>query len=207
MANKINSTNLLMLVAIVAVGFASVNLIITINKIGDIKTLTGYAFDTATANLTITENIQINFTTDNINWGSGYVTGTNTSATLNTLGIMNGTGWTPVSAGLILENIGNVNVTLNLSSSANAATFIGGDTITPLFQWDVSEATGNTGACSPGVNISVWTSVTTTPQIACTNFGATGTMDELEIDLQVVIPDNAEGTKGATITATASALP
>ncbi|MBU4070452.1 MAG: hypothetical protein KJ646_05710 [Nanoarchaeota archaeon] len=206
MANKINSTNLLMLVAIVAVGFATINLIITIDKIGDIQTLTGYAVDTAWANLTILSNVIVNFTTENVSWGSGYVPSGSPSCELDTQGNTNCTGFVTVSTGLILENIGNEDVSLNLSSSKAAAAFIGG--VSPAFQWNVSEAAGNAGACGAGaLNISSWTDITTAHQIACNNFTFLDARDAFEIDLRIVIPVTAStDAKGATITATATAL-
>lgn len=204
MANKINSTNLLMLIAVVAVCFATVNLIITIDKIGDIQTLTGYVTDTGWTNLTIASNVIVNFTTESIDWGSGYVNATFTNCELTTQNVNNCTDFTSVSTGLILVNIGNEDVSLNLSSSKAAAAFIGGDS--PVFQWNVSES--EVGACGAGaLNISAWTDITTTHQIACENFTFLDASDVFEIDLRIVIPNNAETeAKGATIIATATAL-
>ena len=114
------ATDALMFVAVVAVALASINLIITINKIGDFKSLTGFMADTGTANLTIQSNIQIKFNLSNINWGSGYVSTGNETAELNTEGFMNGTGWYNISQGLILENIGSTDCQVNLTASKNA---------------------------------------------------------------------------------------
>src|SRR3989339_745101 len=126
---NIKLDNALMIVAIIAVGFAFVNLMTTIDKFRDIQSLTGYATDTGTAS--------VNFTLDLIDWGSGYVNANATSATLVTNGTMVGTtGFNTVSNGLTIENIGNNNVTLNLSADKNAATFVGGTT--PAFQWNVT---------------------------------------------------------------------
>jgi len=197
------STDLLMIIAIIAVVFAAVNLVIIINKIGGIETLTGFAIDTGTANLSITGVAQINFTTYVIDWGSGYVNASELSCELNTNGINNCTDFTTVSTGLILENIGNVNVTLNLTSDKNAASFIGGSDVTPIYEWNVSES--EAGSCQPATNITSYTTVTTTSQLACEQFGY-DTLDTLEIDLKVVIPSDAVGTKGSTITATATAI-
>lgn len=202
------SIDLLMIIAIIAVVFAAVNLVIIINKIGGIETLTGFAIDTGTANLSITGVAQVNFTTYVINWGSGYVNASELSCELNTNGINNCTDFTTVSTGLILENIGNVNVTLNLSSDKNAASFIGGSDVTPIYEWNVSN--NEAGSCVNGTGfvkteITTYTTVTTTPQLACEQFGY-DTLDTLEIDLKVVIPSDAAGTKGSVITATATAI-
>lgn len=191
----------LVLIAVIAILFAAFNLIIQFDRI---KELTGFATDTGTANLTIESLANVNFTTDNINWGSGYVNSTEDSATLNTEGVMNGTDWTTISSGLILENIGNVNVTVNLSAASVAADFIGGDTVTPEFKWKVSDSEAN--SCNLGPNITTYTEVTTSEQVACSNMGYQASVDTIEIDLMVLVPRNAVGTKGNVITAEATAV-
>lgn len=205
------STELLMFVAIIAVALASINLIITINKIGDFRTLVGFVTDIGTANLTISSNIQVNFTLDNLDWGSGTVAGTNDSCELSTYGVMNGTGFNNLTEGLTLENIGNADATLNLTASKNAASFIGGSVVTPQFQWNITYNGTETGTCpnplgNDGLkNITVWTDVTTTSggTRACDNFTWRGSEDEIQVEVRIVIPSDAEGTKGVTITADA----
>ncbi len=198
------STDLLMIVAIAAVALATLNLIITVNKIGDYKTLSGFATDTGVANLTIQSNAQINFTTENITWGTGYVPIGETECELNTEGVMNCTGFNTISTGLIIENIGNENVNLSLESSKDAAGFIGPGA---EFQWKVSEAQGN--SCTPAIDITAWTDVTTSHfEQVCSNFTALDSQDEIGVDLRVVIPSTGISTdaKGVTITANADTV-
>ena len=178
---NIKLDNALMIVAIIAVGFAFVNLMTTIDKFRDIQSLTGYATDTGIANLTILSTASINFTTFQIQWGEGYINTTATIANLSTDGLNSGQGWNNVTDALILENIGNVNVSINLSADKNAATFVGGTT--PAFQWNVTN-NDTSKTCDPGINISSYPAVDTTMQVACTNMGWESTMDSLEIDLK-----------------------
>ena len=195
--------NVLLVVAIVAVTLAMFNLVVTVNKLDDIERMTGFATDMGTANLTIEGSASVNFTTDNINWGSGFVNESEVSATLNTEGTMTGTDWTVVSSGLVLENTGNTNVTLNFTSSKDAADFIGGTN--PSFQWRVSDVESN--SCVTGSLISSYTDVTTTSQLACTDMAWENARDTLEIDLQLVVPQDAVAeAKGTVITATATAI-
>ncbi|KHO52794.1 MAG: hypothetical protein QT05_C0015G0007 [archaeon GW2011_AR13] len=95
-----------------------------------------------------------------------------------------------------------MNVSINLSSDKAAATFIGGNS--PTFEWKVSS--NETNACKDPTNITAYTTVTTTEQLACTNFGWADTADKLEIDLRVGIGSGAAGEKTATITAEATAI-
>jgi len=206
------STDLLLFVAIIAVVFASINLMVTINKVGDLKSLTGFASDQATANLTILTNIDIIFNLSIINWGSGYVSTGNLSAELNTEGYMNGTGWTNISQGLILENVGSSDCQFNLTSSKNASEFIGGDQDGgAIFQWNMTTLNYNNvsepNACPPGFDITSWTNATTSISTACDNFTFLPDEDEIRLDLRVVVPlDSDAEAKGTTITAYADVV-
>jgi hypothetical protein len=205
---KIKSTNFLMAIAIVAVFVAMANLVVTVNRINDLRYLTGYVTDTGTANLTIEASAAINFTTDSINWGTGHVADTYQYAVLDTEGtVTNSVDWSTVSSGLALENIGNVNVSINLTSSKNATDFIGGGSGAipdPTFKWKVSESEAN--SCQGATSITSYTEATTISQLACSNMGYLDSADVLEIDLELNIPSDAIGVKGAIITATATAI-
>ncbi len=197
------STDLLMIVAVIAVAFAAINLMVTINKVGDFKSLTGFASDTdtGTANLTIGSSIMLNFTVANISWGTGTIPAG--GCELNTVGGMTCTGFATLSSGLILENIGNVNCSVNLTSNKDADSFIGG--ASPTFEWKVSESEG--GSCAIGTSITSFTTIPeATTQLACENFNY-DTTDTLEIDLNITIPQDATPEpKSAVITATGTAI-
>ncbi len=200
----------LLTIAVVAVAVSVIGLVFTYNTISGFKLwLTGLATDTATANVTITSSEAINFTTDNINWGSGTVNGGETNATLDTAsGTVTGGTWTAVSQGFILENIGNVNVTLDLATDKDASTFIGGTS--PLYQFNV---TNNEAGSCPSANQSITFGAyydvnTTSPGTrVCDNFQFTDASDTLRIDIKVVIPADAiPEAKGSIMTATATAV-
>jgi hypothetical protein len=199
------STELLMFVAIIAVALASINLIITINRIGDFKALTGFMTDTGVANLTIQSNINVNFTKDNVSWGTGYVTTAQTECEMTTQGIMNCTNFDTVYDGLTLENIGNADVTLNLTPSKNTENFLGGNA--SVFMWNITFNGTETGACPPGLNITAWTNATPNGQTlgtrACDNYTYLDASDEIQVELRVVLSEKYIGAKGLTITAEA----
>ena len=167
--------------------------------------VSGFALSsTGTMNLTITQTADINFTATNINWGSGIVNATKAGAVLDSDAgtVINGT-WTAVSTPLVLENIGNVNVTLTLNSSL-AAQFIGAGA---SYKLKIADKTGNSNACLTN-GFSSYLEVSGTNQNACSDFGFLDSRDEIEIDVRLYIPYNVStGTKGAMITATASAIP
>ncbi|MBU1135891.1 MAG: hypothetical protein KJ559_00055 [Nanoarchaeota archaeon] len=200
--------NLFLIITVVAVLVAFLNLSVFIYKIGKI---TGHAADTGVANLTVEAEVNVNFTTDSIEWGSGKVTAGQTSATLNTAdnsatNITNG-NWTGNTAGLVLRNIGNVNVSLTLQAGKAAAAFVGGTS--PDYEWNISD-TNLSGSCKESnVALGEFFDVNSTgpSAIICNPLGFDNAIDSIRIDIKLVIPyDSTTGVLTDTITATATAV-
>jgi hypothetical protein len=235
-------TKSLMVIAVLAVAVSVFGLANAVNTFGK---LSGLALSSqGNASLVVVKSASILFTTSIINWGNGSVNNTGALAgpcpvaslyaNLSTVGRMfcsNDMGsaannWTNVTRGLVIENNGNSDVTLNLSSAKNATTFIGGDTVVPLLQWSLNQINttaddgvgnqdGMPGSCIVGLSPITWTDIPGiqgTPITACTNFtygsNVIGGTSEIEIDLALRIPSNAiEGQKSDLITATAIPYP
>lgn len=179
-------------------------LIATLNKFG---VITGQATDTGEANLTIQAQASISFTTSQINFGTGFVNEDASYGNLTTEGdLTNTTSFTNVTQGLVLSNDGNVNVTVNLTSQKIASAFIGGVAGPgPLFAWKASENEAN--SCEGGIqNIASYTEVTAASVRICDDLLYTADNDTLLIDLSIVVPEDALGTKGNVITAEGLAL-
>ncbi len=196
------------LIAIISAGFTFFSLLNLASKIS------GYATTTSTAevNLTVETFAAVNFTTSLINYGSGRVNSGSTSAALTTFGSNNVTGgnWTLRTAGgLRLENVGNVNVSINLSSSKAAAAFVGGASVTPVFKWNITNFEANsclnkTGTGTVAVNTDVFYDVNTTTANYCPIFNYLDSADVIRIDFNITIPtDSATGALTTVITATA----
>lgn len=162
--------------------------------------LTGFATvtDTAIVNVTIESSAAINFTVAFVDFGNGTVNGGQAGATLNTENSVTDGDWTPISSGLTLENIGNVNVTLGFSSDKDADAYLGGTNPTFKYKLTVDEA----GACSDN-GASSYTEINTTNFNVCTTFPFADAMDQVSIDIELYIPsDSKVGEQTATITAT-----
>jgi hypothetical protein len=151
--------------------------------------------------IVIANGTEVSFTTESVSWGTGSVTVGGTTCTLDTEGTTTGcTGFTAVSAPLVIENTGTTNVTLDLKSNKNADEFIGGTGST--FKWKMTA--GEADSCADITPV-IYTNVTKTDTRVCSTFYADDGKDVLEVDLQVVIPSDALATeKSATITATAT---
>ena len=194
--------NVLMIIAVIAVVVAFANLIF---QFGDFRELTGYATgnatDTGTANLTIASQASLEFITNVINWGSGAVDEAPTSATIDSEGTVTDGNWTAVSQGLTLRNDGNTNVTVYLTSSL-ASAFIGGTG--PTYKLKVTNNESNSCVAN---NMSSYTSTTGGQVLACSNFGFIDAADAIDVDVQLVIPEDAvPGAKSAVITATGTPI-
>jgi hypothetical protein len=193
-------SNILLGIAILAVIIALANAIVVFQKVDNLETLSGHVTSDGTAKLQVLDNLAINFTNDEINWGAGMHYNDTTEATLNSEGDVIGGNWTTVSSGLILENTGNVNASIDLAAGGTAATFIGGTS--PSYKWKVIESEG--GSCSGTIGDTTYVSVTT-GTIMCSQMRYIVGSDELEFDIEVVIPeDTPKESKSDTITATAT---
>ena len=202
--------NLLLIIAIIAVVISIVGAGITYNYINSFrnKLITGLA-TTGIVNLTVESFAVINFTTNEINWGSGRVDTGPDNATLDTSrnddsNVTNG-NWTGNTDGFVVENIGNVNVTLSLKTGKNAAGFIGGAVGGgPQYQYNVTDIEGN--SCETwNITEGAFYDVNTTGDgtFVCNNFQSAGGSNTIRIDVRVVIPtDSAVGALSDTFTAT-----
>lgn len=173
---------------------------------------------TATLNLTVEPRTNINFTNASINWNSGQVNPGKTFAQLNTAAvgagnITNGNwsvNYTGSVGGLILENIGNQNVTLDLAAGKSALQFLGGTN--PGYQWNVSNY--EVGSCT-NTNASAsiayaWNNFSNTnlSMRICRNFSFAQGSNSIRIDFNITIPsDSITGAVSDIITATATAEP
>jgi len=224
-----SSTARIIVVVLIATMFISVfGSIATLNKFGGFKALTGaWGSGTATygsTNLTITSQTIINFTTQNITFGSGYVTAGATACIMDSIGTTSAgcSGFTSsLSANLTLENQGNANVKLNLSNINYTTSFIGGTNPGYAFKWDEleSDATTCLGNDTDPYGLlvtdfgteNVWRNITVsmlnTTAAWCRMFNASDTADTLAISFRVLIPSNAPArTLEDIFTATAVAL-
>lgn len=246
------TTKVLMAVAVFAVLIAAVNMVATFAKVSETKAqIAGFASsEQGNATLEVVGIASIIFSNNLINWSDGAVDVANgfTYANLtsnNTLG--GGAPVTPesgnrtagsygnagdagsfnnVTRGLVIENVGNSNVSLMLNSSLNAALLIGGTS--PLFQWQLNQVTtddtggatdGEANSCklgglANGLQYATWTDVPYggVGYYVCGNLTQVGNNggfnNEVEIDLRLAVPQDAPtGKKNATITATAAVIP
>lgn len=189
--------------------------LISLSRLKQMETITGFAAtEYAGVNVTVTETTSINFTVNNVNFGTGTVGSGCSFCVLNTSGVTDGccVGFTtPTPTGLIVQNIGNVNVSLNFSFDMNAATYIGGTD--PLFQINVTEnetnsCFNNSASGGGGINITfnnTFGNVLAANMPICGNLRPELANDELRVNIRLKIPENSlTGARNATLTATAA---
>lgn len=185
---------------------------------------TGFAtsFDQGYVNLTITSQTSLLFTTDELNFGSGYVS---TDSGCNNC-TMNSSGWnntccrgnwitSPVTTGLVLENVGNQPVSVMMGISKNGSQFLD-DTSTGVVNaslwYKVTEASvrgvgdDTSASCSGNWKPDYTVGWNLTRKVSLKNstyicgdastypFLADNTQDEVVIDVQIMVPASATGT-------------
>ena len=192
-------------VSLVAAGLVYYSVSNTLEKI------TGYV-STGEVNLTVETLAAVNFTTNQISWGSGRTNTDTNVANLTTYEVSNVTGgnWSLTGAGgLRVENIGNVNVTLNLTGTKTAAQFIGGTGA--VFKWNITASESNSCLNESGkagiLGLDLGThhnvNVTVGASIVCNVFRFETGNDQVRIDFFLTVPsDSSTGLLGDVITAT-----
>jgi hypothetical protein len=210
--NKVGSDNLLLIIAVIAVTVSIMGAGLTYNYLNSFRNkLTGFA-TTGIVNLSVESVMSINFTTSIINWGSGRVNDGQANATLDTsrsgsTNVTNG-NWTGNTAGFVVENIGNKNVTMNISFGKDAAGLLGGGS--PRYQYNVTNNEGiggclNSTGGTDDLVLGTFMTANTTITSVCPKFLYDDTRDVIRVDLKLVIPsDSKTGTLTDTITATFS---
>ena len=180
--------NVLLFASVVIFGLAIVSMVSMFGTINGFA-ITGYATANGTVNVTINTSVSLNFTTSEVNWGTGAVDIETVWATLDTVGgVTNGT-WSAVSSGLVIRNAGNVNLTLNLSTGKNASAFIGGTG--ESYEYNVSNV--DAGACIPpgGFSLDTYYDVNGSSVLICDYFEPN---ESIRVDLRLVIPvDSSQG--------------
>ena len=199
--------NLLLVVAVVAVVVSLIATGFTYFSIANlVSQISGFATSTGEANLSVESTAAINFSTSLISWGSGRVNPGSTAASLNTFEVNNVSGgnWSlQKSGGLRIENIGNVNVTLNITVGKNASQFIGGTN--PAYELNITNVEANSCIVANfSLNI-FFPGNTSNHLINCNVFQFLSGSDLIRIDFNLTIPeDSLTGALTDTITATAS---
>jgi hypothetical protein len=234
--NKIKLANLLLGVSILLVIISIIFAALTIFSPGTLDSwgLTGFAtasnVTSAKVNLSVTQGVIINFTIDTIQWGVGAVSTGNQNATLDTSQpaaskVQRGT-WNETTGesglynrtnGLILENMGNVNVTLFLKTGKNASNFIGGTNPSYMFNITNNESNSCTMNAIDNFTLGHYYEVNATVNGSgsaftrtgdgtriCSNFTPYQSSDAIKIDIYLRIPsDSLTNALTDTITVTA----
>jgi len=197
-----------------------------LSSLGTTQLLSGAATSSAsgTSYINITSATSITNDISTIDFGQGYVNSSGTNCSMVSDGHVNDTGancmgFSNVSSGFLIENTGNVNVSVNMTCSGNctAAQFIGGTS--PKFKFTVRPNSGrainsemgtldSSASCNnlfgvasyAGLN-NLWTDVTTTSIGLCGEDYAgnytmdfTDSQDAFVVDINVSIPVDAPAT-------------
>ncbi|MBW6442713.1 hypothetical protein K0A97_02945 [Patescibacteria group bacterium] len=199
-----NSENLLLVVAVFAVFVSFAGVIFTFNSVSEFKDtwFTGFYVQEGNVSLNVLSVAAINFTVSDISWGAGQVNESADYAILNTCcgGSVTDGNWSSVSQGFEIRNVGNVNVSLNLTSDDDADSFIGGSD--PSFQLNVTNI--DSGACTAnGITLGQYFEVTSpAPMTICNPFQFLNATDEIRVDVKLQVPgDSYTGIRSTTLTA------
>ena len=204
---EISNSTLAILVFATLIGVVT-STVFLMNRETGYSSLSGFAtFDSGNVTLTINAslNIQVDTTNKTIAFGgctprasTSYSCSSNDTQVCDGSGLSNCTGDTIVPQFIRIENVGNVNASVNVTTSCTAAQIIGGTS--PDFRYV-------TTFCE-GANITSWTTFIATAggSMACNNTAVGGAGFRLYAN--VTIPNNANpaGCTGNTAVLTFSAI-
>ena len=172
--------------------------------------------DTGATNVTINSQIIMTFVVNAINFGGGYANGSicSLNSTPGSPNLGNCSNFRDANNSLVLQNDGNVNVTLNFSFDKTAASWIGGTNPAVLYETTDNES----GACNNGTSKygpGNWSAIPTTAgtkQRVCKGTASRGrfpfdnTKDAININFFINVTPDAPPDSGTsdllTLTAT-----
>tara|TARA_Y100000310_G_C20529890_1_gene737879 strand:+ start:348 stop:998 length:651 start_codon:yes stop_codon:yes gene_type:complete len=213
------TNNILIVIAVIAVVVSVLGMGITYNYVIAFQQwITGYATDQGTVNLTVETSALINFTTANVSFASGRVDdGKNIAWMVSSNGSITDGNWTAPGNDFVIENIGNVNVTLELKAGKTNATFIGGSAGGgPVYYWNITNSEASSCNGSATFNMSgdtnpredIFEDVNTTGdgEKICDEFNFQDSYDEIKIAVLLGVPsDSTTGDLSDAFTLTFSA--
>jgi hypothetical protein len=184
--------------------------LISLNRI-DSAGITGRAgSDVGNVTLQVNNTASLRFTVASLDFGSGAVnaSGGYYNCTLSSMGVRTAyscAGFTTVSQGLVIENDGNQNLSVQLNSSDTNLSFIGGTQGGgSRFEWNVTE--NETQSCKSSMFSAngTWVNVNASPAgtLICRDL-QWNQNDTLLVHVYINIPANSNaGQRNATLTAT-----
>ena len=143
-------------------------------------------------NVTINNLTQINLTTTDCNFGTGYITVGQTNATLESNGTIYNWQGSGTSASIDVRNDGNWNVSLNVSSGKTLTNFYGTDCSVAgqgcaYNFWSANNESSNGGACTSGLVSNPGTAMNTSNKTVCSKLRYEDANDEVNVYCRLVI--------------------
>jgi len=201
---------LLIIAIVVSVGGAMIN-IAKLSELAKvvpaISKITGFGTtEYGRVNVSILTLASINLTEASVDFGVGYVTTGYTATELNTSNGTKPASWTESGntffpKDLQIENIGTVDVFVNVSSDKDSATMIGGTS--PTFRFAPYDA--EAGSCSEGLANETEFATAATEYEICKNLTHLSANNLLNVSIIISISEDAPpGNKTAQLTITAT---
>ncbi len=207
-----NSDSLLLTVAVVSVIIVLISVGFTYNSISTFRNfLTGFAVEEGHVQVEIISAAAINITSaggelgsKTINWGPGAVAPGADFAILATNGTVFQSDptytWTMINGGFIIQNIGNVNVTLSVTA-IDATDFVGGTGA--LFQYNITNTKLDSCIFETGIVESTYIDFSDIATPICSSFSSIPDKDTINMDVLLRIPRDAPpGALDTTVTLT-----
>jgi len=173
--------------------------------------MTGFVTRAGQMNISIESSADMNLTYRSINFSSGKVTQNQQNATLCTNGTVSRGNWTIQRNGFVIQNTGNVNISIEMLNNFTASTLLAGTN--PYYAFNVTNNKSSSCLPSAPYNWSSWYAFNATTLVGtgvkiCDKLYFEDSRDEIKIDLWLQVPyDSKTGTLGDIFTFTGTANP
>jgi hypothetical protein len=216
------SNKTLAVLLIVAIALSLGGTLVSLNRLSSVMNnpgITGYAAGTGIANVSVTSNAAIRFSVSVLNFGTGYTNSsiqqTCSMSSNNASGYSDGpsvcVNFTAAAnlRSLVIENYGNINLSVTLNSTANASTMFGGPLNLQKFRYWVQE--NETTSCKYGLAPMGWGDMNTTEKLICSDLSFNPVNNSLVVHINFTIPYDVYTTltgseRRATLTATGTPI-
>jgi hypothetical protein len=203
-----NRTLAMFLIAAMVISLAGT--LISLNRINKMGGLTGFASsDVGNVSLFVNTTQSLIFTVSTINFGTGTVNQTSQYCNLTSDASTPIRPWCEgfqAATGLVLENNGNVNLSVQLASSVdvNSTSFLQGGP-NAYFKWAITN--NESGSCNTALSYAAYSNVNTTAPgtMVCTDLNWSGSdtlLINVSLGIDVTKVGSIGGQRNATFTAT-----
>ena len=182
------SNKFLAFLLVVAIVISVVGVWYSVDRLNRFIGITGFGTE-GYVNVTISTMAEINVTQTDCNFGSGYIQAGAATGLIESNGTIINWSGSGTGANLVIENTGNQNVTVNVTSGKTLAQFYGVDCSGDDCEYRAWSTNNNTGSCLGGLQSHPGADMDTTNRTMCTTLQPETAQDSINVHCRLLLSD------------------